>query len=78
MYLLTVFAWQAYEKGQEAHLQADPTKLELLSKEYQRKKEVFKDDQKQNILSKYGGEEHLEAPPKELLLAETVCILLFV
>ena len=67
-----MFAWEAYEKGNEAHLQADPTKLELLAREFKRKKEVFKDSQKQNILEQYGGEEHLEAPPKELLLEQTV------
>ena len=27
---------------------------------------------KENILEKYGGEEHLQAPPKQLLMAQTV------
>nr|XP_060620941.1 pre-mRNA-splicing factor SLU7 [Anolis sagrei ordinatus] len=66
-----LFAWEAYEKGSEVHLQADPTKLELLYKSFKVKKEDFKEQQKESILEKYGGEEHLDAPPSELLLAQT-------
>ncbi len=46
--------------------------LELMHQEFRVKKEEFKGDQQQSILEKYGGEEHLDAPPKELLLAQTV------
>ena len=67
-----MFAWEAYEKGADVHLQADPTKLELLAREFKEKKEKFEDSQKQTIVDKYGGEEHLAAPPRELLLAQTV------
>ncbi len=70
----SVFAWEAYEKGADVHLQADPTKLNLLAKEFKHKKEVFKDDVKQNILDKYGGEEHLERPPDQLLMAQSVSL----
>lgn len=66
-----MFAWEAYEKGADVHLQADPTKLELLHKEYKVKKGDFEQDKKMSVLEKYGGEEHLNAPPKELLLAQT-------
>lgn len=66
-----VFTWEAAEKGIDVHLQAEPTKLELLSKEYQSKKDVHKDKEKDTIFDKYGGSEHLEAPPKALLLAQT-------
>ncbi|CAB3987489.1 Pre-mRNA-splicing factor SLU7 [Paramuricea clavata] len=66
-----LFAWEAYEKGTDVHLQADPTKLELLHREYKVKKEDFKQDLKGGVLEKYGGEEHLNAPPKELLFAQT-------
>ncbi|XP_060076549.1 pre-mRNA-splicing factor SLU7-like [Ylistrum balloti] len=66
-----VFAWDAYESGTEVHLQADPTKLELLSKEVDKRKDTFKTTAKDSILAKYGGEEHLEAPSKQLLLAQT-------
>ncbi|KAL3282615.1 hypothetical protein HHI36_005790 [Cryptolaemus montrouzieri] len=66
-----VFAWEAYEKGVDVHLLAEPTKLELLQKEYDKKKEQFKSQVRMSVIDKYGGEEHLEAPPKALLLAQT-------
>ena len=67
-----LFAWEAFERGNEIHLQADPTKLELLHQEFERRKGDFKQTAKDSILSKYGGEEHLKAPPRQLLLAQTV------
>ncbi|XP_071492441.1 pre-mRNA-splicing factor SLU7-like [Diadema antillarum] len=66
-----LFAWDASNRGTDVHLQAEPTKLELLHKEFGSKKENFKKSQKETILEKYGGAEHLEAPPKQLLLAQT-------
>uniref|UniRef100_A0A3P9N9T1 Pre-mRNA-splicing factor SLU7 n=1 Tax=Poecilia reticulata TaxID=8081 RepID=A0A3P9N9T1_POERE len=66
-----LFAWEAYERGSEVHLQADPTKLELLHRSFKVKKEDFKETQREGILEKYGGQEHLDAPPRELLLAQT-------
>ncbi|KAF6731410.1 Pre-mRNA-splicing factor SLU7 [Oryzias melastigma] len=66
-----LFAWEAYERGSEVHLQADPTKLELLHRSFKVKKEDFKEEQRETILEKYGGQEHLDAPPRELLLAQT-------
>ena len=53
MVLITlVFAWEAYDKGCEVHLQADPTKLELLYESFKVKKEDFKEQQKESILEK--------------------------
>ena len=52
---ILVFSWEAYEKGTEAHLQADPTRLEILAKEFDRKKEDYKTNVKGSILDKYGG-----------------------
>ncbi|XP_065919281.1 pre-mRNA-splicing factor SLU7-like [Dysidea avara] len=66
-----MFAWEAYEHGTDVHTLADPTKLELMHKQFKEKKKNFKSDQQLSILEKYGGEEHLDAPPKELLLAQT-------
>lgn len=66
-----MFAWEAYEKGVDVHLLAEPTKLELLQKEYDKKKDQFKSQVQQSVLERYGGEEHLQAPPKTLLLAQT-------
>ena len=66
-----VFAWEAYEHGNDIHPLADPTKLEVMHREFKVNKEDFKSEQKQGVLERYGGAEHLEAPPRELLLAQT-------
>jgi pre-mRNA-processing factor SLU7 len=66
-----LFAWEAYEKGVDVHLLAEPTKLEMLQKEYDKKKDQFKGQVQDSILKCYGGEEHLQAPSKSLLLAQT-------
>ncbi|OWK54852.1 Pre-mRNA-splicing factor SLU7 [Lonchura striata] len=68
-----LLAWEAYDKGSEVHLQADPTKLELLYQSFKakKKKKDFKAQQNESIPEKYGGQEHLDAPPAELLLAQT-------
>lgn len=52
MCCVPVFAWEAYEKGSEVHLQADPTKLELLHQSFKVKKEDFKEKQKGTILDR--------------------------
>jgi len=66
-----MFAWEAYEKGLDVHQQADPTKLELLHKEYKTKYEEYAKNVKASVLEKYGGEEHLNSLPKELVFAQT-------
>ncbi|XP_064467986.1 pre-mRNA-splicing factor SLU7-like [Ornithodoros turicata] len=54
-----LFAWQAFDKGVDVHLQADPTKAELLGKEFLSKKEDLRHSMKDSIVEKYGGAEHL-------------------
>ncbi|XP_071792611.1 pre-mRNA-splicing factor SLU7-like [Asterias amurensis] len=66
-----LFAWDASERGTDVHLQAEPTKLELLHQEFAVKKDDFKANQKGSVLERYGGAEHLNAPARELLLAQT-------
>lgn len=66
-----LFSWEASGKGVDVHVLAEPTKLELLQKEYESKKVEFKNSVKDNVLEKYGGEEYLKIPPKSLLLAQT-------
>lgn len=66
-----LFAWEAYEKGVDVHLLAEPTKLEMLQKEYDKKKDQFKSQVQESVLKRYGGEDHLQAPSKSLLLAQT-------
>jgi len=66
-----VFAWDAMDKGVDVHFQAEPTKAAVLRKTYAQKKKDHSSKLKQSVLDKYGGMEHLKAPPKELLLAQT-------
>lgn len=68
---LQLFAWQASDKGSDVHVQANPTQAELLHKKFKEKKAEQQDMSKTSILAKYGGEEHLDAPARELLLAQT-------
>uniref|UniRef100_A0A914YKQ6 Pre-mRNA-splicing factor SLU7 n=1 Tax=Panagrolaimus superbus TaxID=310955 RepID=A0A914YKQ6_9BILA len=66
-----LFAWQARSKGIDVHATAEPTKLEILQKKFNEQRETLKDDNMKKLLESYGGEEHLDAPAKELLLAQT-------
>ncbi|CAF0736505.1 unnamed protein product [Didymodactylos carnosus] len=63
-----MFAWEAYEKGVNVHTQGDPTKLELLNKEFSEKKNDFVKKIQSELIERYGGEEHLNTLPKELVL----------
>ncbi|XP_023212841.1 pre-mRNA-splicing factor SLU7-like, partial [Centruroides sculpturatus] len=66
-----VFAWEAYRKNVDVHLQSEPTRAELLYKEFEVKKQESKCRIKENILDKYGGGEHLQVPPKELIFGQS-------
>ena len=66
-----LFAWEAGHKGLDVHALAEPTKLEALKREYVTKKSDLKDEAKSKIFDKYGGEDHLKAPPRELIFAQT-------
>lgn len=66
-----LFAWEASGRGLDVHLLAEPTKLELLKKEYDKNRSQQKDKSKNRVIEKYGGEEHLDVPPAPLLLAQT-------
>ncbi|XP_014273947.1 pre-mRNA-splicing factor SLU7 [Halyomorpha halys] len=66
-----LFAWEAHNKGVDVHPLGEPTRLEVLKKEFVGIKEEFKQKGQEDLIKKYGGEEHLKAPPRELLLAQT-------
>jgi len=68
---LQLFAWQSAARGNDVHLNANPTQGELLHDAYKEKKEELRDSSKVGVLAKYGGEEHLARPPKELLHGQT-------
>jgi pre-mRNA-processing factor SLU7 len=71
MQKLQQFAWQSAQRGSSVNMTSNPTAGELLHREFQEKKEVIKDTTKVSILEKYGGAEHLERLPKELLMGQT-------
>ncbi|CAM6083739.1 unnamed protein product [Calypogeia fissa] len=68
---LNIHAWEAYEKGQDIHLQAAPSQAELLHREFKIKKEKLKTQTKEDIYEKYGNAAEEERPPMELLLGQT-------
>lgn len=66
-----LFAWEAYAKGTDIHPLANPSQAEFLKKQFEEKKAALEREKARKILDKYGGQQHLEAPPKELLLAQS-------
>lgn len=68
---LQLFAWQAAARGSDVHLTSNPTQGEKLHQEFKEKKEELRDATKDSILAKYGGEQYLQAAPKELLQGQT-------
>jgi len=68
---LQLFAWQSAARGNDVHLNANPTQGQLLHEAFKEKKEELRDTSKVSVLAKYGGEEHLTKPPRELLLGQT-------
>jgi pre-mRNA-processing factor SLU7 len=68
---LQLFAWQAASRGNDVHLNANPTQGELLHQEFKQKREELKETSKESILAKYGGEQYLQTAPKELLQGQT-------
>lgn len=68
---LQLFAWQAAARGNDIHLNANPTMGQRLHHEFKEKKEELKGLNKVSILDKYGGEEYLQSAPKELLQGQT-------
>ncbi|PFH34081.1 putative SLU7 splicing factor [Besnoitia besnoiti] len=67
---LQLFAWEAYKHGAQVHFNAQPTQLEKLYQEHVDRKKDLEDQKKNALLTKYGGEEHLNADPR-LLSAQT-------
>lgn len=57
------FAWTASEKGIDVHLNAEPTRAELIHKQFKEKSTEIKHSVKNSILDKYGNEAQ-ELPPE--------------
>lgn len=71
MQRLQLFAWQSEQRGHDVHALSNPTAAAAVYKEYLQKKDKLKDTSKTSILDRYGGEEHLQRVPKELLAGQT-------
>lgn len=68
---LTMHQHEAFEKGQDIHMQAAPSQAELLHKNYKIIKEKLKSQTKDTIIEKYGNAASDEALPRELLLGQS-------
>jgi pre-mRNA-processing factor SLU7 len=68
---LEKFAWQSERIGGDIHLQANPTQAEVRHRQLQAAAEEGRSALRSSVLEKYGGEEHLVVPPRELLKATT-------
>ena len=71
MQKLQLFAWQAESRGNDVHLQANPTVNELQYKQFQQAKGQLRDRNKESILERYGGAEHFDSVPRELREGQT-------
>lgn len=65
------FAWEAEKAGAQINLNSNPTEGEFLYRQAKNKKSNVDSIRKSSILEKYGGAEHLDGIPSELLLAQT-------
>ncbi|KAJ0829401.1 putative pre-mRNA-splicing factor SLU7 domain-containing protein [Helianthus annuus] len=68
---LNIHAWEAFEKGNDVHMQAAPSQAELLYKNYKINKEKLKSKVKETVLEKYGNAASEEPLPRELLLGQS-------
>lgn len=68
---LNIHAWEAFDKGQDIHMQAAPSQAELLYKNYKVIKDKLKSKMKDTVLEKYGNAASEEELPRELLLGQT-------
>lgn len=66
-----IFAWQAADKGVDIHLQALPTKTEIVQKEFEVKKKEYNERISKYITHKYGEPEKQAKPAKELQLEQS-------
>lgn len=66
-----VFAWQAADKGIDIHLQALPTKAEIVQREFEVKKNEYNERISKFITHKYGDPEKQAKPAKELHLEQS-------
>ncbi|KAL8150369.1 hypothetical protein V2J09_020177 [Rumex salicifolius] len=68
---LNVHSWEAFDKGQDIHMQAAPSQAELLYKNFKINKDKLKSKFKDTIMEMYGNAATEEEIPRELLLGQS-------
>ena len=68
---LNIHAWEAFDKGQDVHMQAAPSQAELLYKNFKVMKDKLKSHTKDTILEKYGSAADEDKLPRELILGQS-------
>lgn len=68
---LNLHAFEAFDKGQDVHMQAAPSQAELLYKNFKVNKEKLKSQVKDTIMEKYGNAASEMDIPRELLLGQS-------
>lgn len=68
---LQVFAWQAYERGEDISLQANPSEVERLYREHTQKKEQEKRKLEESLLARYGNQDELVAQDEGVAIEES-------
>lgn len=66
---LMCFAWDSYKQGGKIHDTAQPTQALKMFEVYKKRASNLKEDQAKELVEKYGGQEHMNAP-QELLFAQ--------
>eukprot|EP00913_Durusdinium_trenchii_P034776 g32531.t1 len=66
---LMCFAWDSYKHGEKIHDTAQPTQALKMFEVYKNRATNLKEQQQKELLDKYGGEEHMEAP-RELIFSQ--------
>mmetsp|Transcript_14537 Transcript_14537/g.45801 ORF Transcript_14537/g.45801 Transcript_14537/m.45801 type:complete len:664 (+) Transcript_14537:18-2009(+) len=66
---LMIFAWDSYKHGEKIHDTAQPTQALKMWQVFKQRSKDLKAEQQKELVQKYGGDEHLNAP-KELLYAQ--------
>ncbi|KAL1188894.1 Pre-mRNA-splicing factor SLU7-A [Cardamine amara subsp. amara] len=64
-------SWEAFDKGQDMHMQAVPSQAELSYKCFKVAKEKLKSQTKDTVMEKYGNAATKDEIPIELLLGQS-------
>jgi len=63
------FAWDSYKHGEKIHDTAQPTQALKMFEVYKNRATNLKEQQQKELMDKYGGQEHMEAP-RELIFSQ--------